>query len=256
MGKELLHKIDDKDLIRHKLFNEKKSALRKYMDLVVGNVSLWKLLKYEILITFFGPIPGALGLLLRRVFYPCLFKDIGKGVVFGRSVIIRHADKIRLGNGVVIDDYCLIDARGAAEGGVVIDHDVIINRGVTIQSKVGSIRIGASTNVGASSCIVSMGGINIGEMVSIGGGCFISGGAFAIGRTDQYGREQEKYTQGPIRIDDKSRFGMRTVVLDGAHVGEGCIIGAGSVVIDSLPKYSVAAGSPAVVKRARERITN
>jgi acetyltransferase-like isoleucine patch superfamily enzyme len=134
----------------------------------------------------------------------------------------------------------------------VIADDVIINRGVMVQSKVGAIHIGGETNVGAGSSIISMGGVYIGDLVSIGGGCFISGGSFTVGRGEEEGREQEKYTTGPVRIGNKARFGMRVIVLDGVQVGQGCIVGAGSVVTHDLPDYCVAAGSPATVKRPRE----
>lgn len=254
MGKERVCDIDEKDLIRHKLFGEQKSSVRKYIELVIGKGYAWGVIKYELLTTLLGPIPGVLGLVLRKMFYPCLFKHIGNGVIFGRSVVIRHPDKIRLGNRVVIDDYCLIDGRGAGEEGIVVGDDVIISRGATIQSKVGPVYIGAETNVGAGSSIISMGGVHIAEMVTIAAGCHISGGAYAVERDGSSAREHRKYSKGPIRLGKKSRFGMGVIVLDGVHVEEGCVVGAGSVVTGDLPKYSVAAGVPAVVKRNRETI--
>src|SRR5437867_293569 len=127
MGRETIRKIEDKDLIRHKLFHERKSSLGKYRELVIGDGSLFQFITYELLTTFLAPLPGALGLVLRKLFYPYLFKRIGKGVVFGRSIVIRHPSKIELGNRVVIDDYCLIDARGAGNEGVIIGDDTIIS---------------------------------------------------------------------------------------------------------------------------------
>src|SRR3989442_12990343 len=44
-----------------------RSALRKYQDLVVGSRSLLRLLLYELVITFTSWVPGALGLVLRRL---------------------------------------------------------------------------------------------------------------------------------------------------------------------------------------------
>jgi acetyltransferase-like isoleucine patch superfamily enzyme len=251
-----IRKIDEDDLIRHKLFHERKSALQKYKELVIGEKSFLQLIKYELLTTLLGPIPGALGLALRGLFYPLLFKQIGRGVVFGRSVVIRHPDKIQLGNGVILDDYCLIDARGAGEEGIVIGENSIVSRGVMIQSKVGPIHIGASGNIGAASVIVSMGGVYIGEMVTIAGGCCVSGGAYSTQRGDESDREQGKHTKGPIRLDRKSRYAMGAIVLDGVHVEEGCFVGAGSVVVTDLPRYSIAAGSPAKVVRGRENSSN
>ena len=109
MAREFIQKIAEEELIRHKLFDERKSMFQKYRELVIGNKSLLQLIKYEIVTTLVGPLPGALGLMLRKLLYPSLFKEIGKGVIFGRNLVIRHPDKIRLANGVVLDDCCVID---------------------------------------------------------------------------------------------------------------------------------------------------
>jgi acetyltransferase-like isoleucine patch superfamily enzyme len=37
-----------------------------------------------------------------------------------------------------------------------------------------------------------------------------------------------------------------------ANVGKKCVIGAGSVVVSDIPDYSIAAGNPARVIRARD----
>ena len=41
-------------------------------DLVVGSRSLARLLLYETVVTLFSWVPGALGLVLRKLAYPCL----------------------------------------------------------------------------------------------------------------------------------------------------------------------------------------
>ena len=129
MNTEHLNKLDKSNFIRHKLFDEETSSWKRYAILVVGEPSLWKLAKYELITFFLGPVPGAVGLALRKVFYPSLFRQSGAGVVFGRSLVIRNADKITLGDGVVIDDYTLLDARGSGEEGILIGDKVIINPG-------------------------------------------------------------------------------------------------------------------------------
>ena len=65
-------------------------------------------------------VPGALGLALRKTLYPLLLGACGRGVVFGQNVVLRHPHKIRIGDNVVIDDNCLLDAKGDAQPG---DHD-------------------------------------------------------------------------------------------------------------------------------------
>ncbi len=247
-----LQRVDSELLIRHRLYGERESGVAKYRELTVGDAGWLGLLRYELFTTVLGPLPGGMGLALRRLCYPSLFKRVGRGVVIGRSVVFRHPDKIELGNRVVIDDYCLLDARGAGPEGLVIGDDTLIHRGTTIQAKAGPIRIGAETNVGAGSVVVSFAGTYIGDRVGIGGGAYISGGAFGVNKEAGSQRDQQKYTKGPVRLDDRVWLGMRAIVLDGVHVGEGCIVGAASVVTSDLPPYTVAAGIPAVVMRARE----
>ncbi|WP_071585616.1 DapH/DapD/GlmU-related protein [Selenomonas sputigena] len=54
----------------------------------------------------------------------------------------------------------------------------------------------------------------------------------------------------PIHIGDKAWLGFNVIVLKGVSIGEGAVIGAGSVVTSDVPAYSVAVGNPAaVVKR-------
>jgi lipopolysaccharide O-acetyltransferase len=51
----------------------------------------------------------------------------------------------------------------------------------------------------------------------------------------------------PVIIEDNVWLGEFTAVLPGVTIGKGSIIGAMSVVTKSIPKYSIAVGSPAKV---------
>ena len=53
----------------------------------------------------------------------------------------------------------------------------------------------------------------------------------------------------PVVIGDDCWFGANVVVCPGVTIGEGCVIGAGSVVTRDIPAHSFAAGSPARVIR-------
>ncbi|WP_304523592.1 DapH/DapD/GlmU-related protein [Aeromicrobium wangtongii] len=52
-----------------------------------------------------------------------------------------------------------------------------------------------------------------------------------------------------IRIADDVFLGARSIILKGVTIGEGTVVGSGSVVTRSLPPHVVAAGSPARVVR-------
>ena len=51
----------------------------------------------------------------------------------------------------------------------------------------------------------------------------------------------------PVRICKKAWIGSGTRIMKGVTIGEGAIIGAGSVVISNIPPYALAMGNPAEV---------
>ncbi len=50
-----------------------------------------------------------------------------------------------------------------------------------------------------------------------------------------------------IKIDDRAWIGPNVVILPGVHIGEGAVVGAGSIVTKDVPPFSIAAGMPAKV---------
>ena len=55
------------------------------------------------------------------------------------------------------------------------------------------------------------------------------------------------FTYPETKIDDYAWVGLRCIVLPGAHIGEGAIVQAGSVVMGAIPPCAIAAGNPAKV---------
>jgi acetyltransferase-like isoleucine patch superfamily enzyme len=53
----------------------------------------------------------------------------------------------------------------------------------------------------------------------------------------------------PVTISDKVWIGFNSLILCGVTIGEGAVIGAGSVVTNDIPAWTVAAGNPARVIR-------
>lgn len=49
----------------------------------------------------------------------------------------------------------------------------------------------------------------------------------------------------PVVIEDDVFIGMHTLVLKGVTIGRGSVVGAGSVVSKSLPRFCIAVGNPA-----------
>lgn len=55
-----------------------------------------------------------------------------------------------------------------------------------------------------------------------------------------------------IFIDDDVWIGAGVIILPGVRVGKCSIVGAGALVVENVPEYSVAAGAPAKVIRTLE----
>ncbi|BET12283.1 acyltransferase [Pandoraea sputorum] len=60
----------------------------------------------------------------------------------------------------------------------------------------------------------------------------------------------------PVKIERNVWLGDGVVVLPGVTIGEGCVIGANSVVSRSLPAYVIAVGAPAVPIKRFDRQAN
>jgi len=232
--------------------DEKKSNLRKYQDIVLGEGSLWNLAKYELLTTLGGLMPGAIGIMLRRLLYRGLFRSMSKGVIIGYNVTLRHPSKVSIGTRTVIDDLSLLSARGH-NGAINIGEKVLIGRGAQIKAREGIINIGDSSHIGSFSLVGTDQKINIGKHVTGGALCIIG---LVTKRTDDLDTPiafQPSQEKGGVTIEDDVSLGGSVTVLDGVTIGSGCVIGAGSVVTKDIPPYSVAYGVPAkVMGRRRE----
>lgn len=236
----------------HKTVFANKSALRKYREMVIGDRSILALLKYEFIVLLFSMLPGALGLGLRKVFYRSLFRKVGRNVIFGRNVVLRHPHKITIGDNVIIDDDCLVDAKGEDNEGIKIGNSVTIGRFSSLVCKNADIVIGSHVNIGTSVKLVvaNHGLIEIGSQIDIGSGCHFSGGSYDYSQADILPSTQRKPTKG-IVVDDLAWIGVGVIVLDGVHIGAKSIVGAGAVVTQDIPSGSIAFGVPAEVKRQR-----
>jgi acetyltransferase-like isoleucine patch superfamily enzyme/acyl carrier protein len=245
--------LDESNFIRSKLFDSNKSAFSQYRDLVFHSFSWPKLIRYELLVTFIGPLPGALGLTLRKRLYRYLFRKVGKGVIFGANLTLNHADQITLGDGVFLDQNCVLDARGAGDAGITIGNRVIVNRRAAIQAKVGHIQIGDNCNIGSGVDIVAQGPIILGENVSIAGKAVLAGGRYVVEEEPDTPGAKRRFTNGPIRIGNNTRIGMGAIIQDGVTIGENAIVAPGAVVYENVPSDTVVWGNPARHSRTRTR---
>jgi acetyltransferase-like isoleucine patch superfamily enzyme/acyl carrier protein len=241
--------LDESQFIRSRLHGTSESLWRKYASLVLARPSLPSLIRYE-LVGWLGMLPGAIGLGIRRIAFRSLIADAGAGTLFGRGITLRHADNMHLGSSVTLDDYCLLDARGAGPAGLSLGDRVIVNRNASVQAKAGAIAIGNDTSIGAYAHIISQGPIDIGENVSIAGGTMIAGGRYEVDLAPD-DSSKSRFTGGAIVIESNVRIGMGSIILDGVRIGRNAIVAPGSVVFDDVPAGIVVIGCPARPLRKR-----
>lgn len=230
----------------------KHSFMQKYQDLVIGNRNFGRLLQYELLTLLIGQLPGALGLALRKIFYPGLFANVGKKTLFGHHLSLRAPSRIRLGNNVVLDDYVFLSIRGTDDETVEIGDEVQIGRNAQLKARAGSIFIDDHANIGAECRIDSTAQVHIGKHALIAGRCYIGGVNHEYTRLDIPIRQQPLNSKGGVHIGDDVWLGAHVIVNDGVTIGTGAIIGAGAVVTKNIPDYAIAMGIPAQVRGWRK----
>ena len=225
------------------------SGFAAYRKLVYGDLSLGRVLWIETATMLFGGMPGGFGLLMRSKLYRGFFGAAGRGVFIGRNVTLRHPHKIRLGDNVVIDDNCVVDAKGDGNAGITIGDNVYIGRNTIVYCKNGDIAIGKNVNISSNCEVFSSNDLSIGDDTVIGAYSYLlSGGEYDYADTDHKFSEQSGMnTRGELSVGSNCWLGARVTVLDAATVGEHCVLGAGAVVTRRVPDHSLAVGVPAKV---------
>jgi acetyltransferase-like isoleucine patch superfamily enzyme len=110
----------------------------------------------------------------------------------------------------------------------------------------GDLVIGADCAINSGTVIYTGNGIRVGDAVLIAANCTLAPTNHAFGDTTRRIRDQGFLaSKGGIVIGDDVWLGANVVVLDGAVIGQGCVVAAGSVVRGELEPYSVYAGVPA-----------
>ncbi len=237
-------------VIQQQLFDEKKSKADKYRDLVIGRPGWGALIAFESVMMLSSWVPGALGLLLRSRLYPVILGRVGRNVVFGVNVTIRHPHKIVIGDNVVIDDQCCLDAKGTDNQGITIGEGVFIGRNTILSCKNGDIIIEDKANLGFNCEVFSASRVRIGRSILMAAYTYLVGGDHLYDRVDIPVLEQGRTARG-IDVDDNVWLGTHVVVTDGSRIGRDAIIGAGAVVVGEIPEFAIATGIPAKIVRDR-----
>lgn len=231
-----------------------RSALARYRSVIVGKPGFLNLLYFEWCV-WLSSVPGALGLLLRKLFWRRLFGSCGKKVYFGANVALMHPHRIHIGDGSVIGNGCVLDARNAgSERVIVLGEDVVLSHGVMISCKDGAVSVGHRVGIGAYTVIHSTvdSPVHIGDDIVIGAHCYlVGGGQYNTDRLDLPIAQQGLRPTGGTRVEWGVWLGARVSVLGGVTIGSDSVVGAGAVVTRPLPARSICVGVPARVMRTR-----
>jgi acetyltransferase-like isoleucine patch superfamily enzyme len=162
--------------------------------------------------------------------------SIGKGTRM-KGVALLQA---KPGSSIRIGERCDVVSRSAYNA-VGLNHGTVIR---TV-SATGAIYVG--DDVGLSGCtLCAAQEIIVGDRVMIGANSVVvDTDLHFLGRGDR--RHSERKVEAlPVVIGDDVFIGMNCIVLKGVTIGQGAVIGAGSVVTADVPAWCIVAGCPAV----------
>lgn len=151
-----------------------------------------------------------------------------------REVFAHHRRSLPLAD-YIVDRWEKARELGFGEGSSIYDGVLVL----------GEVRVGSNTWIGPGVVLDGSGGLAIGSNCSISAGVQIyshdsiqwalSGGT-------------SKYEYAQTSIGDNCYIGPNTVISKGVRIGDGCLIGACSLVLDDIPAGAKAFGTPCRVK--------
>lgn len=168
----------------------------------------------------------------------------------GHWLANRHP-RVHIGKNCLIHPSARICPRN---GEIHIGDNTMIALGTCIQ---GNVTIGSNCSVQMNGNIVGYGKpgepngkITIGNDTRIAANCLMIAANHNFADPDKLIREQGM-SFAPITIGNDVWCGGYVKVTAGCTIGDGCVLGSGTVVTKDIPAYSVAVGAPAKVVRSR-----
>lgn len=146
---------------------------------------------------------------------------------------LEHARSVPFGD-LVSDRWERARSLGFGEGASIYDSALVI----------GEVSVGERTWIGPQVVLDGSGGLRIGATCSISAGVQIythDSVAWALSG----GRAE--YVREPVEIGDACYIGPMSVIAKGVTIGSHTLIGANSVVLRSVPAFSIVGGTPARV---------
>lgn len=169
--------------------------------------------------------------IISQLFYSKFFYSFGKNSKIVSPLALKNTRFIRIGDNTTVNDgvFLMVEESDIQDNGC----NLIIGNGVTI---------------GHYNHIVALDSVIIEDDVLTADRVYISDNAHDYGNIDIPISHQKVLSKKTTRIGGGSWIGENVCIIS-ANIGRNCVIAANSVVLSDIPDYSVAAGSPAVVKK-------
>jgi maltose O-acetyltransferase len=135
------------------------------------------------------------------------------------------------------------DAKRVGEGCFYLDQIVWLNGD--------RIELGDRVTFNFGCFVNGFGGLVFHDGANVGPYCMLHTANHNFDDPDRSVTEQGWQDVGPMEIGRNAWIGMGSIVLPGVRIGEGCVVGAGSVVTRDLEDFTVAVGNPAKAIRSR-----
>ena len=132
----------------------------------------------------------------------------------------------------------------------------LYQRTIIIAKRKGKIKIGDDVGISGTT-VYAWDHIEIGSHTRIGANCkLIDTDMHAIDMAERNADNFDAVKTAPIKIGESCFIGCNCLILKGVTIGDGAVIGAGSVVTSDVPPFTVAAGNPARVIKIIENGEN
>lgn len=167
----------------------------------------------------------------------------------------KEQTTIGLSIGENTDNNAIITVKHPEKSKINIGNDCLIYGNISTETETAKIIIGNNVYIGRSTIFATL-EIIIEDDVLISSDCLIQDTdnhniSRAIRKKDTNDAKTKKtqewdlVNKKPIKICAGSWIGAKVIILKGVTVGEGAIVGAGSVVTKNVEPYTVVAGNPA-----------
>lgn len=157
-------------------------------------------------------------------------EKLGRWVVVMAKRVLLFSALVR-----ILSRPMLFRVKGARIGRLVVLGEA------KIQGDVANLVIGDQTSLGRCEIVLH-------DTVQIGSCVVINDGAILLTASHSLTDPKWRHKKSPIVVGDYAWIATNAIVLPGVTIGRGAVVGAGAVIRNDVPEYSVVTGNPGVMQ--------